>query len=159
MRKRSPYRPKPINLNPLGFIQPATVEQRTALLSRFHTALEFMARGDHPGEAEWRDMSDAINTIETMALHMGMLKPAEVMPTVNAAIAAMVAAARRHQAGQRMGLSGEGLQALRDVLAIYEQCLEGYTEHQMARAQQETQRRLHAVLRGRQNEQKTVVAL
>lgn len=158
MRKRSTYRPKPVSLNPLGFMQPAPAADREAVMARFLTALDAMARGDHPGTAEWQDLSDAINTVETMALHLRMLDPAEVMPTVNAAIAAMVEAARRHQAGQRMGLSGPGLQTLRDVLAIYEQCLEGYTAHQMAKAQQETQRRLNTILHGHRDD-RTVVAL
>lgn len=158
MRKRSTYRPRPVNLNPLGFLQPATAEQCASLMGRFLTALDAMARGEHPGEAEWRDLSDAVNTVETMALHLRMLDAAEVMPTVNAAIAGMVEAARRHQAGQRMGLNGAGLQALRDIVGIYEQCLNGYTAHEMAKAQAETQRRFNEILRGKRDE-RTVVAL
>jgi len=147
VRKRSRYKPKPVVANPLALMQPASTSRRDAVLLHFYTALEAMSRGDHPGESEWRTLSDAINSIETLALHMRKLVPAEVMPAVNSAIAAMVGAANRFKAGQGMRLDGAGLAALREVVGIYEQCLDGFTEHEMARAQAETQRRMSALLR------------
>ena len=141
MRKRSAYRPKPVLLNPLAAMQPAPKAQRDAVMLRFTTALQEIASGRHPGEAEWRDLSDAINTVETLALHLRKLEPSEVMPTVNAA--------KRFQAGQGMRVDGPGLEALRDVLAIYEQCMEGLTEREMSQAQAETQRRVNALLRSK----------
>ena len=149
MRKRSAYRPKAVLTDPLSLLRPASREQRDAVMLRFTTALQEIASGRHPGEAEWRDLSDAINTVETLALSLGKLEPTEVMPTVNAAIAAMVGAAKRFQAGQGMRVDGPGLEALRDVLAIYEQALVGLTEREMAMAQAETQRRVNALLRSR----------
>lgn len=115
-------------------------------MGQFLSSLDTMVRGSHPGEEEWKSLSDAVNTIETLALHMHKLQPAEVMPTVNAAIAAIVSAAKRFQAGHGMRLDAPGLQSFRDVLAIYEQCLEGLTEREMALAQAETQRRMHQLL-------------
>lgn len=156
-RKRSAYRPKPVISDPLSLLRPANREQHRAVMLRFHTALGAMERGSHPGEAEWRDLSDAINTVETLALHLNKLHALEVMPTVTAAIAAMVQAANRFKAGQRMGLSGEGMQALRDVLAIYEACLEGLTEFEMAQAQAETQRRVNAILQTRKSDSRVVM--
>lgn len=158
-RKRSHYRPKPVMTDPLSLLRPADPARRAQVMVRFLTALESMARGAHPGEAEWRDLSDAINTVETLALHQRKLVPAEVMPTVNAAIAAMVGAAKRFQAGQRMGLTGEGLQALRDVLGIYDTCLDGLTEREVAMAQAETQRRMNSILRARGASHDMVIAL
>lgn len=149
MRKRSNYRPKPVLLNPLAAMQPAPKEQRDRVMGQFLSSLDTMARGSHPGEEEWRSLSDAINTVETLALHLHKLQPVEVMPTVNAAIAAMVGAAKRFQAGQGMRVDGPGLEALRDVLAIYEQCLQGLTEREMSQAQAETQRRVNALLRSK----------
>jgi hypothetical protein len=148
-RKRSCYRQRPVMGNPLALMRPADKAARDRVMARFLTALEAMARGEHPGNEEWRDLSDAINTVETLTLTLRKLESAQVMPTVTAAIAAMVGAAKRFQAGQRMGLSGEGLQALRDVLAIYEQCLEGLTEREMVVAQAETQRRVNLLLHAR----------
>ena len=149
MRKRSAYRPKPVLLNPLAAMQPAPKAERDRVMLRFTTALQEIAAGRHPGEAEWRDLSDLVNSVETLALHLHKLDPAEVMPTVNAAIAAMVGAANRFKVGQGMRVDGPGLEALRDVLSIYEQCLEGLTEREMSQAQAETQRRVNALLRRR----------
>ena len=152
MRKRSSYRPRVVLSDPLSLLRPAPKPQRDVVMARFLTALDAMARGDHPGEAEWRDLSDAINTVETLALHIDppKLVAAEVMPLVNDAIAAMVGAAKRFKAGQRMGVDGPGLQALREVVAVYDKCLHHLTEHEMALAQQETERRIHAILRSRE---------
>lgn len=147
MRKRKAYRPRAVIADPLSLLRPADPARKTRLLAKFWSALESMARGQHPGEEDWRLLSDAINTVETMAVHMRKLVPAEVMPAVNAAIAAMVGAANRFKAGQGMRLDGPGLESLREVVDIYEQCLDGFTEHEMAQAQAETQRRMNALLR------------
>jgi hypothetical protein len=149
MRKRSAYRPRAVLSDPLSLLRPASREQRDQVMARFLTALHEISAGRHPGEAEWRDLSDAVNTLENLALHLRKLDPAEVMPTVNAAIAAMVGAANRFKAGQGMRVDGPGLEALRDVVAIYEQCLHGLTEREMGMAQAETQRRMNALLRAR----------
>lgn len=159
MRKRSAYRPKRVISDPLTLLRPADPEASARVMARFYTALDAMARAQHPGEAEWRDLSDAINTVETLALHQHKLVPAEVMPTVSAAIVAMVEAARRHHAGLRMGVSGTGLQALRDVVNIYDQCLQGLTGREMALAQAETQRRVNVILHARGGVDTTVVML
>lgn len=136
-------------LNPLALFGPAPKAARDQVLLRFATALQEIAAGRHPGVKEWQDLSDMINTTETLALHLHKLDPAEVMPTVNAAIAGMVGAAQRFRAGQGMRLDGAGLEALRDVLAIYAQCLEGLTEREMWQAQAETQRRVNNLLRSK----------
>lgn len=148
-RKRSSYRPRAVLTDPLSLLRPASKQAQDGVMLRFLSALDAMARGSHPGEAEWRDLSDAINTVETLALNLKRLDAAEVMPTVNAAIEAMVVAARRFQAGKGMRLDAAGLQSLRDVVSIYGQCLEALTEREMAMAQAETQRRVNHLLRAR----------
>lgn len=156
MRKRSPYRPKPVIADPLYLMRPASKKQRDAVMLRFLSALDTMARGEHPGEAEWRDISDAINTVETLALHMGKLKAQQVMPLVNACIRALVHAADRFKAGQGMRLDAAGLQALREVVDLYGQCMEVLSERDMARAQQETQRRVNELLRAKKQSEEVV---
>lgn len=149
MRKRSKYRPGTVMTDPLLLLKPASKADRDALMLRFLTALETVAAGSHPGESEWRDLADAINTVETLAVNLGKLVPGEVMPTVNAAIAAMVVASKRYLAGQGMRVDGPGLQALRDVVAIYGECLERLTGREMAVAGHETVKRMEALLRRR----------
>ena len=148
-RKQGNYKPRAVLGTPWGMTSPAPKAKVDRVMLRFLTALDAMARGEHPGKAEWRDLSDAINTIETLALRRRKLNAAEAMPLVNAGIAAMVGAARRFSAGQSMRLDAAGLQAMRDVLDVYRQCLEGLSEFEMATAQAETQRRMHQLLRSK----------
>lgn len=146
MSSRKRYRPRPVMTDPLSLLRPVATGQRDAVILRFLSALESMARGEHPGEAEWRDLSDATNTVETLALTLGKLHHAEVMPIVNQAIAGMVHAANRFRAGKGMRLDAAGLDALRTVIDIYRQCCEGLTEREMCVAQSVTQRRINALL-------------
>jgi hypothetical protein len=148
-KPRKKYRPKPVISDPLSLLRAADPGRSRAVMARFQSALMAMAFGKYPGEAEWRDLSDAINTVETLTLGQGKLVPAEVMPDVNAAIAGMVGAAKRFKAGQGMRLDATGLQGLRRVLDIYEQCLEGLTEREMAMAQAETQIRVNRLLKSK----------
>lgn len=140
-RKRSAYRPRAVLSDPLSLMRPASKRQRDQLMARYLAAVEMIARDKHPGPGEWRDLSDAINTVETLAT-LRKLDPAEVMPAVNAAIAAMVGAADRYTAGKAMRFDAAGLEAVREVLSIYGQCLDGYTEREMAMARAETERRV-----------------
>ena len=149
MKKRSNYRPKSVLTDPLSMLRPVSKERLAPVMLGFLTAIEAMRTGDHPGVDEWRSLSDAVNTVETLSIHQKKVDPAEVMPTVNAAIAAMVMASRRFKAGQGMRLDGPGLEALRDVIALYEQCATLFTEREMAMAQAETQRRVNELLRKR----------
>ena len=158
VRKRSKYRPRAVITNPLTILQPATAEDKAKVMLTFLTALDDMAGGRAPGVEEWRSLSDAINTVETLALGMGKLVPSEVMPDVNAAIEAMVHASRRIKAGQGARLDGPGLQALRRVVDIYGQCVDGFTDREMAMAMAETQRRVNELLR-READGKEIIAL
>lgn len=148
-RKRSAHRPRAVLASPFTLTRPAPKAKTDRVLLRFLTALDAMSRGEHPGEQEWRDLSDAINTVETLALTLRKLDEAEVMPFVHKAVAALVGAANRFKAGQGMRLDAAGLQALRDVVDVYRQCLEGLSEHDMTKAQAETERRMHALLRAK----------
>lgn len=145
MKKRSAYRPRAYLPNPLMRLMPAAQDECTRLIARFDSALYAMTHGRHPGLDEWADLADAINTVETLAVHSRKLPAAETMPLVNTAIKAMVDAANRHKAGQGMRLDGAGIAAIRSVIDIYAQCLQLLTEREMADAQIETQRRLDEI--------------
>ena len=147
MKKRTAYRPRALLANPLSRMAKAPKHKVDRVLSMFMLALDSMVRGSNPSVDDWRTISDVINSIETMALGQGKLVPSEVMPTINASIAAMVRAKDRFQAGQGMRLDGAGAEAIRSVIDFYAQCLEGFTEYEIAQAQAETQRRVNALLR------------
>jgi hypothetical protein len=148
-RKRSKYRPRPVMSDPLSLMRPASQEKQNDVMLMFYVALEELARGQHPGEADWRALADAVNTVETLALHQGKLDAKQTIPLVSAATVAMVRAAERFKAGQGMRLDALGLQAVRDVVDIYGQCLQAFTEREMAQAQAETQRRVNELLRSK----------
>lgn len=155
-RKRSSYRPRSVISDPLSLLRPADAQRAGKVLLTFLTALQEMSAGRHPGEEEWRSLSDAINTVETMTT-LRMLDAAEVMPLVTAAITAMVGAAKRYRAGQGMRLDAAGLKALRDVIDVYRQALEGFTEREMAVAQAATQRRVNALLHAKKPDHQVVI--
>lgn len=133
-KPRKAYRPRPVLVDALTRLQPAPKAQRDTVLLRLHTALEEMARGTQPGPQEWRDMADAINTLEALTVHMAVLDASTTMPVLERATAAMVAAERRYRSTGRAGLDGPGLQALRDALQLYTQAATGLTQHAMAKA-------------------------
>lgn len=159
MRKRSRYRPRMVLTDPLSLLRPASKEQRDSVMLKFLTALHELSNGQDPGVEEWRSLSDCVNSVETLATRLEKLDAAEVMPIVNAAIAGMVAASNRFKAGKGMRLDAAGLDALRDVVDIYGQCLESLTEREMALAQQETQRRVNEILSGNHSQNHVVVSL
>ena len=146
-KPRKAYRPRSL-INPLTLLRPASPADRQAIEARFYSALESMVAGRQPGLDEWRDLSDAVNTVETLAGSTGHLNPSEVMPVVQDAITGMVLASRRYKAGQGMRLDAAGIAALREVVGIYVQCMERLTEAEMRGAQQATARRTEQVLRG-----------
>lgn len=147
MKKRSAYRPKPVNPNPLNRVAKAPKHKRDRLMLTFLASLDAMARGVDATPAEWRNLSDVINTIETLALTMHKANPHEVMPTVNAAIEAMRRATQLHKAGECMRLDAAGIDAMLDLISIYDQCMEELTEYEMTEAQRLTQKRVNELRR------------
>lgn len=156
-KPRKAYRPRAYLLNPMAAFYPVPQSERDRLMTTFYSAVEAMTKGTHPGEEDWRQLADAINTIETMATHTGNLPPEGVMPAVDAAIAAMAAAARRYRAGQGMRLDAAGIQAIRTVLDLYGQCLEQLTEREMSAARSATEVRLRKIYDTRRGEENVVM--
>jgi hypothetical protein len=148
-KPRRRYRPRPGLVDALSRLAPASTSERNALTARFLSALQMLAAGQHPGEQEWRDLADVVNTVETLVDPMGLLDRAATMPLVEAATAAMVAAARRYGDCGRIGLDCPGLQAMRDVIATFEQCAAGFTRHAMVKARELTEQRMRDARAGR----------
>jgi hypothetical protein len=140
-RKGKAYRPTDVLVNPLLAILPAPKADQTAVLLGFHTSLRMLAAGESPTASEWRSLADAINTVETLVT-MRELSHDEVMPSVDLAIQAMAAAVKAARAGEGMQLHGGGLDAVRDVVGIYEQALEALPGLVMSRARALTEKRI-----------------
>ena len=78
-----------------------------------YSALEAMTKGQGT-ISDWRTLVDVLNLSETMARH-GIGKD-EVLPVCQKAHEALHEAAERHQRTMCMGLSGQGIQAVRDLI-------------------------------------------
>lgn len=153
MTRKRRRRPIAINLDPLDRLMRAPKAEVDLVMGRFDAALRMIEAGQHPGENEWRDLADAVNTVEALTLRMGLLDIDATMPEVVAATDGMVRAARRWRETGRMGLDGPGLVAVRAVLDTYEVCARGFTRHVMVTAAEhvrEAYRRASAGLAGRE---------
>ena len=78
-----------------------------------YSALEAMTKGQGT-VSDWRVLVDVLNLSETMARHN--IGKDEVMPVCQKAQDALHQAAERYQKTMKMGLSGEGIQAVRDLI-------------------------------------------
>jgi len=78
-----------------------------------YSALEAMTKG-HGTVTDWRTLVDVLNLSEMMARN-GIGKN-EVMPICQKAQDALHKAAERYQSTMKMGLSGQGIQAVRDLI-------------------------------------------
>lgn len=127
---------------------PLPQRERDLLMGCMHSALESIARGQHPGEDDWRHLSDAINVVETLFLRGNLVRD-EVHATWAAACYAMARAGERWHASQVMRMDGEGLRAVRECVGHYAQAMEGLPERDFLLAVYETRERLAAIAAGR----------
>lgn len=78
-----------------------------------YSALEAMTKGQGT-VTDWRTLVDVLNLSETMARHN--IGKDEVLPVCQKAQEALHQAAERYQNTMKMGLSGEGIKAVRDLI-------------------------------------------
>ena len=86
------------------------------LLMRELSALDDMTNG-RAGLQQWHDLANVVNLCETLA-HEKV--GAEALESCGAAQDALIEAAMRFQRTQRMGLSGVGIQAVRNVIEYHD---------------------------------------
>ena len=80
-----------------------------------YSALEAMTKGQGTIH-DWRTLVDVLNLSETMARHN--IGKDEVLPVCQKAQDALHEAAERYQKTMSMGLSGVGIQAVRELIAF-----------------------------------------
>ena len=78
-----------------------------------YSALEAMTKGQGT-VTDWRTLVDVLNLSETMARHN--IGKDEVLPVCQKAQDALHQAAERYQKTMKMGLTGEGIKAVRDLI-------------------------------------------
>lgn len=124
--------------NPLARLMPLPKHVRERFVLRAYTALESLTACAAGNDVEaWRDLADVVNVTETLAVHLKQLD-LEATVYTRAANESMKAAQVRYKAGASLRLDGQGIEAVRAVLAIYEQCLTLLTERQVEEAFQRT---------------------
>ena len=119
MRKRT-IRKKWALIDPIQYaIRGACITTRAELdklLLRELAALDALVKG-HGTLADWQDINAANNLCQTMA-EMGV--GPEALPTTKAVEEALIDAARRFERTRKMGLTGTGIQAIRDMLEYHD---------------------------------------
>lgn len=122
MRKRSRYRPKPVMLDPVGYVvaglQPiaAADKELTTLGIKNHGAIEAV----RTGTATREDVSNLVNmlNVATALAHMG--QGADWLPDLTAASEAIKAAAKR----SKFLLTGPELSAINTAISIHDAQME-----------------------------------
>lgn len=107
-------------MNPIAHaIAGASITPRAELdklLMRELSALDDMTKGKASLQ-QWHDLANVVNLCETLA-HEKV--GAEALESCGQAQESLIEAAKRFQETQRMGLSGIGIQALRDVIEFHQ---------------------------------------
>lgn len=125
---------------------PMPEDFRRHQLTRMWQGLRALEIDESPKADDWRVCSDAVNLLETM-VDLKIIEDASGLLTD--AVAALAMAGKRHMQGQRLGLSGEGIKAIRAVLEDYEMCLNSLSAKAMIRAHRRTEVRIREILAGR----------
>lgn len=141
-KRRQRYRPfHPLGVTAMDRLLARIEPMPERPLAAFYTALEMIARQEHPGEAEWRDLADIVNVVETLMLD-GRLLREEVEPLIAAGTAGMAAAGYRWRDGHGVRLDAAGLQAMRRLLEVYEACRAELSTADMEAARRATANRV-----------------
>ncbi len=131
-------------MNPIGLaIAGATITPESdldKLRLRELSAIESFAKGSATPN-EFRDLCDMLNLAETMGL--SGIGP-EVLTVCEQVQAELLAAKERYEATGRMGLTGAGLRALRDLYAFHDLQRTAVDRSQYERAIKKTRDRIRS---------------
>ena len=116
-------------------------------IKRMHFAQAALETDPNPSRDDWRVCSDAVNLMETLVMEMKICQDPDGL--LSDAVAALALAGARHlQDGAPIRLNGEGIRAMRAVLASYAEQLETLSARTMTECHRLTERRIHEILRG-----------
>ena len=120
MRKRTKRKQQWMLVNPINHALLGAAITQTHLLDKLRlrelAAIEAMSKGMGT-IVEWQELADMMNICEVMATEG--IGP-EALPHCEQAQEALTEAARRYEKTKRMGLSGLGLKAIREVYEYHD---------------------------------------
>ncbi len=119
--------------------QPAVPAARRQVMATLHSAMDSMTAGREPTPRDWSALADVVQMVDCM-IRRGNIPESEGVPIAVAGMQAMVKAADRQQAGRQLRFDGEGIQAMRAVLDVFEQTLEALPEREVLQIMMQTQR-------------------
>lgn len=124
--------------------QPLTPHEHTELTLSLLSSLDTLARGRHPGRAEWDAMADVVNVLDTLREQgrIGGITGADIELVERA----MAAAAGRYRAGRPMRMDGRGLQILRELVLAWINLTETMTRGELLEAYVDTAARIRSAL-------------
>lgn len=120
-------------------MDPMPEAKRLHQLTRMYQGLRALELDATPTTEDWRVCSDAVNLLETLILQGHMQDVDNLLPD---ATHAMAMAGKRHIQGQRLGLSGDGMQAIRQCLDNYAEALGALSARDIIKAHRATERRI-----------------
>lgn len=118
--------------------------EHTALSLALLSSLDYIARGQHPGRAEWDDMADVVNVLDT--LRAQGREPIDTAD-IEAVETAMAEAAARYKAGRPLRMDGRGLTLLSALVARWLDIARTMTRAEMQRLREDTDRRIRAAVK------------
>ena len=156
MKPRKQYRPRPVSLDPVAdAIARATVlspEQVASLAGPCERAWLDLRQGTGPDQA-WRDLADALNVAEQLAL-AGIAS--DRMPEILAGHEALAGLAARHRRTGSWTLRSYELRAVEAALEFHRIQLAYCTQGEMAAAIQAVQRKVGQALAGNASKRASV---
>ena len=136
MRKRSKYKPKPVLVNPLGYV----MESATPLIEHESYVVDWQLRNNSAFEKLLKGLADKkdINTLVaarniTEGL-MVTLKGADADGTLARSAVALIELCDRGNAGKSLVMKAQEIQAMRDMMQLHDELLEVVTVRQFERA-------------------------
>ncbi len=148
MRKRSKYRPKPVNptahLVALMGVAWLSQDDQTAWALQIDAAVTAVARGKAT-EADWRCIFDSVNLVEELVRMRLASDPAGLVQTAQDACVAILD--RQRGQGTRAVRAGE-LAALQELRAAWVSLMSGITQAERFRAGEAVEKRTRQALAG-----------
>ena len=162
---------RPITYSPITVLlaspdKPMALARRRHQLTRMWGGLANMEQADQPTPDDWRVCSDAVNLVETLVRHGGghwrdcdgdLVHITDERGLLDDAVTALGQAGERAMAGKPLRLDAAGIQAVRAVLEDYASLLDALPERTIVAAHRVTEKRIRAILAGKNHTHDVVV--